>query len=127
MGAGQSKDAVLEVAKTKVPYSAPLGAPNPSNTLCYFDINVDNTPLVRTQQQCSLPCTLVPLNQKLRTHNPNTPTGPHHLRAQRRHYPQNSRKLHRTLQTTGRQRLQRLPIPPSHPQLHVPRRRFYTW
>lgn len=51
MGAAQSKDAITEIANSKVAYTAPLGAPNPANTLCYFDMKLDRygdgTPLGR--------------------------------------------------------------------------------
>jgi len=45
---GKSVDAVVEMAKTPMNYSPPLGAPNPANPLVYFDISVgDGTPLGR--------------------------------------------------------------------------------
>ncbi|GIL93356.1 hypothetical protein Vretifemale_20762 [Volvox reticuliferus] len=53
MGQGQSanKDAIGQIAKTKVAYMPPLGSPNPVNPLVYFDIKLgrygDATPVGR--------------------------------------------------------------------------------
>eukprot|EP00879_Flechtneria_rotunda_P031201 GHRR01034061.1.p2 GENE.GHRR01034061.1~~GHRR01034061.1.p2 ORF type:complete len:104 (+),score=17.14 GHRR01034061.1:81-392(+) len=38
VSSGASKEAIAGIAKTRVSYLPPLGPPNPSNPLVYFDI-----------------------------------------------------------------------------------------